>query len=147
MCSFYTPLFLCGWFSAIWGQLILKRMACRLSSRWDRSYAEVLWWIRAWLAFAIVQALVLCEKFWPWGWSWHWFELITPLTYYYRSQHLCCPVLYCMCVCHYVFLCIVCITAVFCCVWQEINYIIIIIITYLPITDFMVSRGWEISNL
>ena len=40
----------------------LKRMACRLSSRWDRSYAEVLGWIRARLAFAIVQASVLCVR-------------------------------------------------------------------------------------
>ena len=38
----------------------LKRMACRLSSRWDRSYAEVLGWICARLAFAIVRASVLC---------------------------------------------------------------------------------------
>ena len=40
----------------------LKRMACRLSSRWDRSYAEVLGWIRARLAFAIVRASVLCVR-------------------------------------------------------------------------------------
>ena len=38
----------------------LKRMACRLSSRWDGGYAEVLGWIRARLAFAIVRASVLC---------------------------------------------------------------------------------------
>ena len=34
---------------------VLKRMACRLSSRWDRSYAEVLGWIHARLT------LQLCE--------------------------------------------------------------------------------------
>ena len=60
MHSFYTPLFLCGWFNGIWGQLFLKGMTCMLNSQWDRSYAEVLWWICAWLAFAIVQASVLC---------------------------------------------------------------------------------------
>ena len=38
----------------------LRRMACRLSTRWDRNYAEVLGWIRARLAFAILRASVLC---------------------------------------------------------------------------------------
>ena len=40
----------------------LKRMACRLSSRWDKSFAEVLGWIHARLAFAIVRASVLCIR-------------------------------------------------------------------------------------
>ena len=40
----------------------LKRMACRLSSRCDKSFAEVLGWIHAKLAFAIVRASVLCIR-------------------------------------------------------------------------------------
>ena len=155
MCSFYTSFFLCGWFSGIWGQLFLKRMAHRLSSRWDRSCAEVLWWIRAWLAFAIVQALVLCvcDSHTKWrsfgledgpatdlNWS-----LLWPIILIVVNICVVLFILY-VCVSLCLLLCIVCVTAVFCCVWQEINYIIIIIIAYLPITDFMVSRGWEISN-
>ena len=34
----------------------LKRMACRLSIQWDKSFAEVLGWIHARLAFAILRA-------------------------------------------------------------------------------------------
>ena len=37
----------------------LKRMACRLSTQWDKSFAEVLGWIYARLAFAILRAPVL----------------------------------------------------------------------------------------
>ena len=40
----------------------LKRMACRLSTRWDTSFAEVLGWIHARLAFAIWRASVLCIR-------------------------------------------------------------------------------------
>ena len=40
----------------------LKRMPCRLSSRWDRSYAEMLRWTCARLAFAIVRASILCVR-------------------------------------------------------------------------------------
>ena len=40
----------------------LKWIACRLSSQWDRSYAKVLGWIHSQLAFAIVQASVLCVR-------------------------------------------------------------------------------------
>ena len=38
----------------------LKRMACRLSIQWNKSFAEVLGWIRARLAFAILRESVLC---------------------------------------------------------------------------------------
>ena len=40
----------------------LRRMACRLSTRWDKSFAEVLSWIHARLAFAILRASVLCIR-------------------------------------------------------------------------------------
>ena len=40
----------------------LKRMACRLSTQWDRNFAEVLGLIRARLAFAILRASVLCIR-------------------------------------------------------------------------------------
>ena len=32
----------------------LKRMACRLSTQWDRTFAKVLGWIRAMFTFAIL---------------------------------------------------------------------------------------------
>ena len=38
----------------------LKRMAFRLSTRWDKSFTEVLGWIHARLAFAILRVSVLC---------------------------------------------------------------------------------------
>ena len=40
----------------------LKRLAYCLSARWDRSYADVIFWIRARLAFAILRATVLCVR-------------------------------------------------------------------------------------
>ena len=40
----------------------LKSMACRFSIRWDKSFAEVLGWIHARLAFAILMASVLCIR-------------------------------------------------------------------------------------
>ena len=40
----------------------LKWIACRLSSRWHRSYVEVLEWICSQLAFAIVRVSVLCLR-------------------------------------------------------------------------------------
>ena len=40
----------------------LKRMACRLSTRWDKSFAEVLGWIHARLASVILRASVSCIR-------------------------------------------------------------------------------------
>ena len=52
----YTPIFSVDGLAGSEANCFLKRIACRLSSRWDWSYAEVLSWIRARLAFAIVRA-------------------------------------------------------------------------------------------
>ena len=38
----------------------LRRLAICLSLRWERSFADVIFWIRARLAFAILRATVLC---------------------------------------------------------------------------------------
>ena len=40
----------------------LRRLAGGLSSRWDRTYSEVLCWIRTRLAFAILRATGLCVR-------------------------------------------------------------------------------------
>ena len=40
----------------------LRRLAFSLSSRWERSFADVIFWIRARLAFAILRATVLCVR-------------------------------------------------------------------------------------
>ena len=40
----------------------LKRHAYCLSARWGRSYADVMYWIRAQLSFAILRAIVLCVR-------------------------------------------------------------------------------------
>ena len=40
----------------------LRRLAGGLSSRWDRTYPEVLCWIRTRLAFAILRATGLCVR-------------------------------------------------------------------------------------
>ena len=40
----------------------LRRLAICLSSRWERSFADVIFWIRARLAFAILRATVLCVR-------------------------------------------------------------------------------------
>ena len=40
----------------------IKRLANGLSSRWDRSYSEVLCWVRTRLAFAILRATGLCLR-------------------------------------------------------------------------------------
>ena len=40
----------------------IKRLATGLSSRWERSYSEVLCWIRTRLAFAILRATGLCVR-------------------------------------------------------------------------------------
>ena len=40
----------------------LKRIANCLSARWERSYADVIFWIRAHLAFAILRATALCVR-------------------------------------------------------------------------------------
>ena len=40
----------------------LRRLAISLSSRWERSFADVIFWIRARLAFAILRATVLCVR-------------------------------------------------------------------------------------
>ena len=40
----------------------IKRLATGLSSRWERSYSEVLCWIRTRLAFAILHATGLCIR-------------------------------------------------------------------------------------
>jgi len=40
----------------------LKRLAVCLSSRWERSFADVILWICTCLAFAILRATVLCVR-------------------------------------------------------------------------------------
>ena len=40
----------------------LKRLAYCLSARWERSYADIMYWIRARLSFAILRAIVLCVR-------------------------------------------------------------------------------------
>ena len=40
----------------------LRRLAFSLSLRWERSFADVIFWIHARLAFAILQATVLCMR-------------------------------------------------------------------------------------
>ena len=49
----------------------LKRLAYCLSAWWDRSYADVIFWIRSRLAFAILRATVLCV----WGSRMKWRSL------------------------------------------------------------------------
>ena len=48
----------------VWSKAIyfMKRMACRLSTQWDKSFAKVLGWICDRLAFAILRASVLCIR-------------------------------------------------------------------------------------
>ena len=59
--AYFTPLcFSVDGLAGSEAKCFLKRMACRLSSRWDRSYSEVLGWICAESAFPIVQTPVLC---------------------------------------------------------------------------------------
>ena len=52
--------------------MFLKRLAHSLSGRWERSYADILFWIRVCLAFAILRATVLCMQGsrtrWHCGW-------------------------------------------------------------------------------
>ena len=40
----------------------LKRLAYCLSARWERSYADIMYWICARLSFAILRATVLCVR-------------------------------------------------------------------------------------
>ena len=40
----------------------IKKLATGLSSKWERNYSEVLWWIRTRLAFAILRATRLCVR-------------------------------------------------------------------------------------
>ena len=40
----------------------LKRLAYCLSACWERSYADIMYWIRARLSFAILRATVLCVR-------------------------------------------------------------------------------------
>ena len=40
----------------------LKRLTYCLSARWERSYADIMYWIRARLSFAILRATVLCVR-------------------------------------------------------------------------------------
>ena len=42
--------------------LFLRHFAEKLSVGWERSYGEVLDWIKAWLSFAIVRAHDLCLR-------------------------------------------------------------------------------------
>ena len=42
--------------------LFLRRLAEKLSSRWEKSYGEVLGWIRARLSFAVIRATNLCLR-------------------------------------------------------------------------------------
>ena len=41
-------------------KVFVKRLAEGLSQKWDRSYSEVLCWVRTSLSFAIVRATILC---------------------------------------------------------------------------------------
>ena len=40
----------------------LKRLAYCLSAHWERSYPDIIYWIRARLSFAILRAAVLCVR-------------------------------------------------------------------------------------
>ena len=40
----------------------LKRLAYCLSAHWERSYADIMYWIRAQLSFAILRATILCVR-------------------------------------------------------------------------------------
>ena len=40
----------------------LKRLAYCLSAHWEKSYADIMYWIRARLSFAILRATVLCVR-------------------------------------------------------------------------------------
>ena len=40
----------------------LKRLAYCLSTHWERSYADIMYWIRARLSFAILRTTVLCVR-------------------------------------------------------------------------------------
>ena len=40
----------------------LKRLVYCLSARWERSYADIMYWIRARLSFAILRAIILCVQ-------------------------------------------------------------------------------------
>ena len=40
----------------------LKRLAYCLSAHWERSYADIMYWIRARISFAVLRATVLCVR-------------------------------------------------------------------------------------
>ena len=97
----------------------LMRMVCRLSTRWDRNYAEVLGWIRVRLAFAkhlfcVFMALA------PNGRVWN-LKTVLPLICLDHPPYLCflccfcCVIwfLYVLCISLYLLLCVVCV-----CVWH-----------------------------
>ena len=42
--------------------VFVKRLADRLSRKWNRNYSTVLGWIRTHLTFAILRATILCLR-------------------------------------------------------------------------------------
>ena len=42
--------------------LFLRRLAEKLSVRWERGYGEILGWIKARLSFAVIRATDLCLR-------------------------------------------------------------------------------------
>jgi len=43
-------------------RFFLRRLADRLSSKWDRPYSSVMGWVQARLSFAVLQATMICVK-------------------------------------------------------------------------------------
>ena len=59
----FTPLcFSIDGMFGIEADFFLRRLAERLSIKWERSYSEVIGWVRSRLSFAILRATMLCVR-------------------------------------------------------------------------------------